>query len=185
MENNPMRYIIVDLEATCWEKGTRPGRQEIIEIGAVRLDANVGPASEEFACFVRPLIRPILRAFCERLTGISQKDVDQAALFPVAFERFLNWIGPKRFVLCSWGAYDLNQFRIDCRRHNIPFPMTFENHINLKKEFARLKGLRPMGMAAALRYLKLPLEGQHHRGIDDARNIARIAQIVLPKITDE
>ena len=22
-----MRYVIVDLEATCWEKGTRPDRQ--------------------------------------------------------------------------------------------------------------------------------------------------------------
>lgn len=180
-----MRYVIVDLEATCWEKGTRPGRQEIIEIGAVGLDSNSGPASEEFACFVRPLIRPILRAFCVNLTGINQKNVDEAELFPAAFHRFLTWIGKRPFVLCSWGAYDLKQFRIDCRRHNIPFPMTFEDHINLKKEFARLKGLRPMGMAAALRYLKLPLEGHYHRGIDDARNIAKIAQIILPQINGE
>jgi 3'-5' exoribonuclease 1 len=180
-----MRYVIVDLEATCWEKGTSPDRQEIIEIGAVSLDSNVGPASEEFACFVRPLIRPFLSAFCVQLTGVRQEDVDQAELFPVAFERFLTWIGPKPFVLCSWGLYDLKQFRIDCRHHNIPFPMTFERHINLKKEFARLKGVRKMGMAAALRHLKLPLEGQHHRGIDDARNIAKIAQIVLPQINGQ
>jgi inhibitor of KinA sporulation pathway (predicted exonuclease) len=53
------------------------------------------------------------------------------------------------------------------------------------KEFARLKELRPMSMSAALRRLDLPLEGRHHRGIDDARNIARIAQVVLPEITAE
>jgi 3'-5' exoribonuclease 1 len=78
VENYPMRYVIVDLVATCWGKGTSPDRQEIIEIGAVSLDSNVGPASEEFACFVRPLIRPFLSAFCVKLTGVRQEDVDRA-----------------------------------------------------------------------------------------------------------
>jgi len=32
-----MQYIIVDLEATCWEKGGRQDRMETIEIGAARL----------------------------------------------------------------------------------------------------------------------------------------------------
>jgi inhibitor of KinA sporulation pathway (predicted exonuclease) len=34
-------------------------------------------------------------------------------------------------------------------------------------------------MKGALFMLGLPLEGRHHRGIDDARNIAKIAQIIL------
>jgi 3'-5' exoribonuclease 1 len=106
-----MHYIIVDLEATCWEKGTRPGRQETIEIGAVRLDTPAGPAPKEFVSFVRPLIRPILSEFCVQLTGIRQEDVDYAAPFPLVFERFLNWIGHRPFVLVSWGAYDLIPFR--------------------------------------------------------------------------
>jgi inhibitor of KinA sporulation pathway (predicted exonuclease) len=38
-------------------------------------------------------------------------------------------------------------------------------------------------MAQALRLLGLPLEGTHHRGSDDARNIARIAQVLLPALT--
>jgi len=37
-------------------------------------------------------------------------------------------------------------------------------------------------MAHALDQLDLPLEGVHHRGIDDARNIARIARHVLPHV---
>jgi len=48
-----MRYIIVDLEATCWKKGTRPDRMEIIEIGAVMLDSSSGVISDEFAEFVK------------------------------------------------------------------------------------------------------------------------------------
>ena len=35
------------------------------------------------------------------------------------------------------------------------------------------------GMAGALRRVGLPLVGTHHRGIDDARNIARLLPWVL------
>jgi inhibitor of KinA sporulation pathway (predicted exonuclease) len=37
-------------------------------------------------------------------------------------------------------------------------------------------------MKGALRLLEIPLVGEHHRAIDDARNIAKIARIMLPQI---
>jgi len=43
----------------------------------------------------------------------------------------------------------------------------------------RHKLTRPVGMAQALKELGLPLEGTHHRGIDDARNIAHILHRLL------
>ena len=69
-----------------------------------------------------------------------------------------------------------------CPRHSIPFPASLENHLNLKRLFAEQRGLRPGGMREALRRLDLPLLGTHHRGIDDARNIARIAGKILPPV---
>ena len=177
-----MRYIIVDLEATCWENTRNSDRMEIIEIGAVVLPSSAHLASGEFARFVRPVVEPRLSAFCKQLTSIAQTDVDRAETFWTVFHEFLEWIGPEPFVLCSWGAYDLNQLRLDCRRHGIAFPPTFERHINLKKEFARVYNVRSCGMAAALRHTGLPLEGTHHRGIDDARNIGNLARLVLPRL---
>ena len=175
-----MNYVIVDLEATCWEKGTRPQRMEIIEIGAVLLKSAAGSAVDEFSAFVRPVAERQLSEFCIQLTTIRQQDVDQADPFSVVFWDFLDWIGQEPFYLCSWGAYDLGQFRVDCDRHNIPFPDSFENHINLKKLFAQQHNTKPMGMAQALVHAGISLEGTHHRGIDDARNIAKLAQIILP-----
>jgi inhibitor of KinA sporulation pathway (predicted exonuclease) len=177
-----MRYVIVDLEATCWEKGTTPARMEIIEIGAILLASATGPASREFAEFVRPVAEPTLSDFCIQLTSIRQEEVDAAGDFKTVLPRFLDWLGSEPFTLCSWGAYDLNQFKTDCARHDLPLPAAFERHINLKQEFAVLKGVKPCGMKHALRLLGLPLEGQHHRAIDDARNIAKIAQLILPAI---
>lgn len=177
-----MRYVIVDLEATCWETGQTPSRMEIIEIGAVLLESSEGTVSREFAAFVKPVASPQLSEFCTRLTSIRQEDVDAADYFCAVFPQFVNWIGAEPFRLCSWGAYDLNQFRTDCTRHNMELPPSFENHINLKKEFSRQKNVKPTGMRGALAMLNIPLSGTHHRGIDDARNIAKIAATLLPLV---
>jgi 3'-5' exoribonuclease 1 len=177
-----MRYVIADLEATCWEKGTTPARMEIIEIGAVTLSSAAGDVTSEFGEFVRPVREPILSEFCIRLTGIRQSDVDGAGTFAEVFPRFLEWIGPAPYTLCSWGAYDLGQFRVDCKRQGLSVPAPFERHLNLKQAFAHLEGIKPCGMKGALGRLNIPLEGQHHRAIDDARNIAKIARVVLPRV---
>ena len=177
-----MRYIIVDLEATCWE-GERFRQMEIIEIGAVKLDKPDGGPTSSFSTFVRPLLNPTLSDFCKQLTSITQEDINTAPSFPSAFHSFCQWIGSERpMMLCSWGFYDVKQFKNDCRLYDIWTPTMFENHINLKEQFARIYNVRPCGMEKALRIAGLQLDGTHHRGIDDARNIAKLARLILPKV---
>ena len=177
-----MRYVIADLEATCWERGADPARMEIIEIGAVILASAAGEVTSEFGEFVRPILEPVLSEFCTRLTGIQQLDVESASTFVEVFPRFVDWIGFRPYVLCSWGAYDLRQFQIDCKRHDLSIPDELARHVNLKQLFAGQQGIRPCGMKDALRRLGIPLEGDHHRALDDARNIAKIARFVLPRM---
>lgn len=98
--NGEPRYIILDLEATCWE-GMRSPDMETIEVGAVVLDSPAAPVEGEFGAFVRPVVHPTLSEFCRRLTSIRQEDVDGADLFPVVLERLQAWIGPEPFRLCS------------------------------------------------------------------------------------
>ncbi len=175
-------FIIVDLEATCWEKGTSPLRMETIEIGAVRVGGTDLRPRAEFDRFVRPVSEPILSNFCTQLTGISQDDVNGAEPFPVVFGEFLDWARTEPFMWCSWGAYDLRQLRTDCARHDLQWPLVLERHMNLKAAFAQQMGCRPLGMKEALRKLGIPLAGKHHRAIDDARNIARIGAFLLPSL---
>ena len=177
-----MRYIIADLEATCWERRTDRTQMEIIEIGAVVLQSAAGPLGEEFSRFIRPIASPKLSPFCMELTSIRQEDVDGADYFWTVFPEFTDWIGPEPFVLCSWGVYDLYQFQTDCRRCGLPFPDTLSKHLNLKKTFARLKNIRPCGMSKALEIMSIPLSGRHHRATDDARNIAKLALLLLPEL---
>ena len=91
-----MRYIVVDLEATCWENVRDFGRMETIEIGAVELPSANSPPSREFSRFIRPVAEPHLSEFCQRLTSIRQRDVDQADYFWAVFPEFTAWIGRRR-----------------------------------------------------------------------------------------
>lgn len=81
-------------------------------------------------------------------------------------------------TFCSWGEYDRHQFLADCKLHGVLYPFG-EDHLNIKKMFAQNLGLKKSyGMKKAMKILELQLEGTHHRGIDDARNIARIFRIL-------
>ena len=48
-----MDLIVVDLEATCWDTSRPRNHMEIIEIGAVRLDAALTVVDEFDCSFVR------------------------------------------------------------------------------------------------------------------------------------
>lgn len=169
-----MNYIILDLEATCWE-GYDKSRNETIEIGAVLVNDKKEIVSE-FVQFIKPLKHPILSDFCKTLTTIQQEDVDNAPYFSEAIETFKSWFGypNEKYILCSWGFYDRKQFESDCSVHGIDDSWV-ENHISLKHQYGKIKNLRrAIGMKNALLNEKLELDGTHHRGIDDARNIAKI-----------
>ena len=57
------------------------------------------------------------------------------------------------------------------------FPPPFDQWINVKKSFQVLYGMRhAKGMEGMLRRAGMELEGRHHSGIDDCKNILRIVQ---------
>jgi 3'-5' exoribonuclease 1 len=168
-------YLVIDLEATCDNGGLVPKREmEIIEIGAVLVDAiNFEPIAE-FQSFVRPVRHPTLTPFCRQLTSITQADVDAAPGFPEVIRALQDFMNNQRPLFCSWGKYDRGQFGLDAGYHRVELPFG-SDHLNLKQAFSDALGTRKrFGMAAALRELGIPLTGTHHRGIDDARNIAQI-----------
>jgi inhibitor of KinA sporulation pathway (predicted exonuclease) len=169
-------FLIIDVEATCSDDSSIPRHEmEIIEIGAVMLNRNTWEIDSQFQTFIKPVRHQKLTDFCTQLTTISQYDVEKAPEFAEAMAIFQEWMDSfKDNIFCSWGNYDKTQFIQDCNFHNIPYPFGAE-HRNIKKEFSEyIVTSKSFGMASALNYLGMELIGTHHRGIDDARNIAAI-----------
>jgi putative RNA 2'-phosphotransferase len=169
-------FLVVDLEATCCDdKSIKSNQTEIIEIGAVMVEAKSLSAIAQFQTFIKPVRFPILTDFCQSLTSITQADVDQAPTYSDAIARFQSWLAAyPNFLFCSWGDYDRRQFKQDSKFHKIENPLEGD-HLNLKKQFSGTQMLpSTYGMVGALNLANIELEGTHHRGIDDARNIAKL-----------
>ncbi len=187
-----MDYIIFDLEATCFDRNeNKPQgfRNEIIEIGAVKVAGN-GLVVDEFQAFIHPYKFPTLSNFCKTLTSITQKDVDDAEYFPNVLQNFRDWSGLADFDVkfVSWGHYDRNQLRDDCDLHKIDKAwITEANHMSLKHKHSEWNNLnvpKGVGLGSACKFEKIKFEGTAHRGIDDAKNIAKIFVKYLDKVNN-
>lgn len=166
------QVLIVDIEATCWEGSPPPGQEsEIIEVGLCLLDVATWQAHDKRSILVRPDYSTV-SPFCTRLTSLTQAEVEQGISFAEACELLKAEYASHERVWASYGEADRLRFERQCQTRRIAYPFA-PRHINIKTLFALWHALpKEVGMAAALRIAQLPLEGTHHRGADDAWNIA-------------
>lgn len=179
--NKDLIHIVFDLESTCWEDDGDFQRDngEIIEIGAIKYRGKT--KIDEFSQFIRPVKHPKLSDFCKKLTTITQDDVDNASLFNDVMRNFEQWIkeGNEELKIYFWscGDYDPRQITKECIMNSYQGQMVqlLTNAKNMKHVFGDLTGIRGRrSMSRMLEYFQIPLEGTHHRGIDDARNLGKI-----------
>ncbi|TFK91691.1 exonuclease [Polyporus arcularius HHB13444] len=189
--------LILDIEATC---GDPPGpvvprnEMEIIELPTLLYDIEQDQVKATFHEYVRPVRHPTLTKFCTDLTGIEQSTVDAADTFPIVWERYQEFLrehgaiqDPESVAYLTCGDWDLKimlplqlhlsgtQVGLDPSTGALAPP--YNRWINVKKSFQRLHGLKnPRGMAGMLRHANMELEGRHHSGIDDCKNILRVVQ---------
>lgn len=169
------KIIIIDLEATCWQSAVPEGQEnEIIEIGLAVLDLQTGEITQNQGILIKPQ-RSSVSPFCTELTTITADLLDKNGVtFEKAIEKLVDEYQPDLYTWASYGQYDLNMIRKQCRSFGMQYPMG-DQHINVKTLVAEKLDLqKPTGMNGALHLLNIPLEGTHHRGIDDAKNIAKI-----------
>jgi len=170
-----VNYIIYDLEATCWLGRPPKGYNEIIEIGAVRIN-EYGEVISRFENFVKPTVNPILSGFCKKLTSITQAQVNTARTFPKVLEEFKLWADmyDEDFYICSWGQNDKKLFADDCRLHKLESDW-LDTYVNLKTQYDHLKGdtvkgnLKKIVIREGFEFTGIP-----HRAISDAENLAKI-----------
>ncbi len=175
------RILVIDVEATCWEGNPPAGQDsEIIEIGLCVLDVATGQRLENPSIIVQPVHSEISK-YCTALTTLTQKDVEAGISLHEACQMLEQRYHSGERLWASFGDYDRKQFEWECRAHGIDYPFG-DGHINVKSLFAVAHNLpRELPLDEAMEYLGFPLEGTHHRGGDDAWNIARILGHLLLK----
>ena len=178
-----MIHVVIDLEMNPVSKNFKDIRRfttdEIIEIGAVKLDDNYQQFAE-FQCYVRPQYGEITKHIT-KLTGITNETVADKPLFPEAFQSFMDWIGTWDMTLYSWSNSDIKQLKDECTlkipKYNIgrlerqwqDLQRAFDDRIGLHSSLA---------LKHAIGAMNRDFEGTQHTALADAANTAAILTLL-------
>uniref|UniRef100_H3D565 3'-5' exoribonuclease 1 n=1 Tax=Tetraodon nigroviridis TaxID=99883 RepID=H3D565_TETNG len=183
-------YIcVVDFEATCEVDNPSDYHHEIIEFPMVLINTHTLEIVDSFREYVKPELNPQLSDFCVKLTGITQqKMVDKAEPFPAVLERAVAWLqerelGTKyKYAILTDGSWDMSKFlNIQCQISRIRYPQFAKKWINIRKAYRNFYKVSrtQTKLSTMLEKLGLTYNGRPHCGLDDSRNIARIAVRML------
>lgn len=174
------RALVVDVEATCWQRRHPPqGEQtEIIEIGICALDLDRLEPGPTHSLLVKPQ-RSTVSSFCTQLTSITPEMAAQGLLFDAACALLEREYDAGDGVWCSWGHFDRRIFERQCRNFEVRYPFS-ACYVNLKKRLAILQRGNRKGKPRQISFMKalgaagLAFEGDRHRAGSDAWNTARL-----------
>ena len=178
-----MKHVVVDLEMNPVSREFREVRrklnEEVIEIGAVRLDENFQQEAE-FQCYVKPEYGPIKKHITS-LTGITQAMVADKKTYAACFQDFVDWVGEEETKIYSWSLSDIKQLRSECRYKLPDFDIGWLNArwVDLQQEFDDRLGLHnSLALKHALGAMDHKFEGTQHTALADAINTSAILTLM-------
>jgi inhibitor of KinA sporulation pathway (predicted exonuclease) len=176
--------LVIDIESTCWQGYPPPGQMsEIIEVGLCVVDVRRLERIEKRCILVRP-VRSQISEFCTQLTTLKADDFHSAGTLADAVGILKREYRSLERLFASWGDYDRRQFERVCKELTVPYPFG-PTHLNVKTLFSIASGLpTELGIDTALAHAGMTMEGTHHRGVDDAWNIAGLFCRLLAKMRD-
>lgn len=173
-----MKYIVLDLEWNIPEHRNRLVKEpivlhgEIIQIGAVMLNEQM----EEIGSFeakIRPEFYKRINRKIEELTGITDKDLENALLFTDAINNFKNWCGDDS-ILLTWGPCDVQMLEDNLIMYDMDYrwiPEEFD--AQLMFDFQETMEDRNYSLDYAVYYFGI--RGiKAHDALNDARDTAAV-----------
>lgn len=167
-----MYFVIMDLEwNNSFNKMTQKFMNEIIEIGAVKLDEQLNEVGK-FSELIRPVISKKLRSRIKNLTNISNEEVRTGRHFEEVIRDFEEWVGDDAVVM-SWGDTDLRtlltNFKWFLKKNSVTF---IDKYADLQKYcqcFINMENVQQAGLSYAAECLEIdPEKYPHHRALDDS-----------------
>lgn len=176
MLNLPASFILFDTEYTAWEgswqrKWGGPGEhQEIVQIGAIKVDGETLTETESIVIFIKPKLNPKLSEYFIALTGITQEILDREGTdLSSALNQFKKWCGG--LPVYSYGG-DETVIKGNCVLAGRPYPLLDAQFHDIRDVF-KSHGVATEGyMSGALTEVfgkKSSRRG--HDGLNDSRTI--------------
>lgn len=162
--------IIIDLE---WNRSyDKIPLEEILQIGAVRLDRLGGPILDTFSIFIQPCVHKKLNRTAKTLPEL-QSALESTVKFPAALKAFRAWCGGET-VFADWGGDDFEVLRQNCAYWNLPAPKPVQL-IDLQAAFSLRVGTNQgVALYRAVEYCGIPASFTFHNALNDAMYTALV-----------
>lgn len=167
--------IVIDLE---WNSGlyTKLRLDEILQIGAVKVDLDRHRIVDHFNAYIRPTIHKRYSPAVDQLPDLALS-ANAELDFPTAFAQFVDWCGGDD-LFASWGNSDLNVLIQNRNYHKLgaPLPTTF---LDLQMAFDRFIGCgNNLALERAAEYCLVPDVFDPHNALYDAMTAWVVADFV-------
>jgi inhibitor of KinA sporulation pathway (predicted exonuclease) len=178
--------IVFDLEFTAWEgsmahRWLRPGEfKEIVQFGAVKVDAETLDVIDRFDALVRPRINSSLSPYLEQLTGIGNAEVKAHGRdFAEAYEDFIAFAGGA--VSSAFGRDEL-VFEENLRLYGISPPANMPEFRDSRPWF-RANGFDTRGLHSCDIGPKLgvPFDGRKHNALADSLSVTAGMKVLVER----
>jgi len=179
--------IVADLEWNGAYSGQTHGYfNEIIEIGAVRLDKKLH-IKDTFHAIIKPVVTRKLSHLVQDLTNITDAHLAGGGTFIEAMARLKKWAG-KRACLLTWSNTDLLVWMENCRLNfgdaKIPFMSSWADAQSYVQTALQVPTSQQLGLAKACELTGVTTQGADmHRAVDDSVLAARVLQKVFDPAT--
>jgi inhibitor of KinA sporulation pathway (predicted exonuclease) len=183
------KMVVFDLEWTAWEGShsrnwSGPGEyREVIQIGAVQLDATNFNLLTVYDRLVLPVRNPVLSDYIMKLTGLTNERMQvEGVSLEVAITEFAAFVGD-RPLWCNGG--DAAVLRDNCALQVIQCPIVTGNIGNLRPLLAKATGLPASRLVSCdlPELLGIAPAQNRHTGAGDAIAIAQALATLRQKGT--
>jgi inhibitor of KinA sporulation pathway (predicted exonuclease) len=169
--------IVFDLEFTAWAgsmegRWLKPGEfKEVVQIGAIRVDAATFDELAPFDALVRPRLNATISDYLETLTGITNGAIAARGTdFLPAYDRFVAFAAGAPII--AFGRDDL-VLTGNLRLYGIGDAQPLPRYVNIAPWLAD-NGVYPRGLHACdiAEAAGASFKGRRHDALDDARSVA-------------
>lgn len=169
--------VILDLE---WNRGyDNTPLDEILQIGAVRVDYLGGPVTDTFNVYIRPTVHKEFSPGARRLPELRMSQKSELD-FVTALELFRTWCGTET-EYAAWGNDDPATLAQNCEYWNIP-TLTMTTVRNFQIALSYLIGTdQQIALWRAVEYLNIPDTFTFHNALNDTVYTAIIGQWLTPE----
>jgi inhibitor of KinA sporulation pathway (predicted exonuclease) len=178
--------IVYDLEFTAWEgsmshRWLRPGEfKEVVQIGAVKLDADSLAVVDTLDVLVRPRNNSELSPYLEELTGITNGDVKARGCdFADAYDAFLAFA--EGAVSSAFGRDELvfeENLRLYGLRPERPAPEFRDSRPWFGRNGFDTRGLHSCDIGPKL---GVPFDGQKHNALADSLSVVAGMRVLVSR----